>query len=632
MIAAKDQSVITILNDTYTENVAQVTSSVMMLERVTLQMVNSSVLKTFSATSAAIYGTKCNVKMIASTFAWNTGHGILMLVESEMLHLMRCNFTENSVTFNHFLFVSGGKVWVQRSFFSKNINKQSGFTGAFMFAENSSVIVADSYFYRNTNGITCGHGNLTVERNVFEDTEINIIGMKFSNTTVFQSSFIGNDGTIADFKHIFVAGTVSIKGCVFSNLTVQSIISVLNSDVSIHDCVFEGNTGDRVIGMSNGGILSIEYSSLKNNLVQVFVGAHKSKFKFQRLVLENNTTPTILNIMDSTGTASGLDVSRCHVSSSSCEYLMKLDNNSHVDIHDSTFSHNLNIMSISQRSTSSFTNCIFLQNRCSAVGCENLVEVTGGSKIFFHFCQFKKNGHLKKECTMLYSLSSEIVIEQSEFIQNTALALIYSYYESTIEVRNSKFALNMDLRGIHFSFTESHVFTKNNTFFSSLKSQQHRIQAIFNLLKSSIVFQISSFNFTFPSTFISVAIMNVEGGELILDQCKVMANSNGTTFDSDAGQLIFLTVYLQLSNTLMKTAFTTFSGVLLQFKRRSQITFDESLTDYFSWKTSFVDLSSSTYINSTDNPDFLQDAASNNFILSGKQNVHQQETVFASGL
>ena len=111
-----------------------------------------------------------------------------------------------------------------------------------------------------------------------------------------------------------------------------------------------------------------------------------------------------------------------------------------------------------------------------------------------------------------------------------------------------------------------------------------------------------------------------------------MANSNGTTFDSDAGQLIFLTVYLELSNTLMKTAFTTFSGVSLQFKkRRSQITFDESLTDYFSWKTSFVDLSSSTYINSTDNPDFLQDAASN-FILSGEQNVHQQETVFASGL
>ena len=126
--------------------------------------------------------------------------------------------------------------------------------------------------------------------------------------------------------------------------------------------------------------------------------------------------------------------------------------------------------------------------------------------------------------------------------------------------------------------------------------------------------------------------MNVEGGELILDQWKVMANSYGTTFDSDASQLIFLTVYLELSNTLMKTAFTTFSGVSLQFKRRSQITFDESLTDYFSWKTSFVDLSSSTYINSTNNPDFLQDAASNNFILSGEQNVHQQETVFASGL
>ena len=233
----------------------------------------------------------------------------------------------------------------------------------------------------------------------------------------------------------------------------------------IHDCVFEGNTADQVIGMSNGGILSVEHSSLRNYSARVFVAAHKSKFKFQRLVLENNTIPTIFYIMDTTGTASGLDVSRCHVSSSSCGYLMKLDNNSHVDIHDSTFSHNLNIMSMSQRSTSSFTNCTFLQNRCSAVGCGNLVEVTGGSKIFFHSCQFKKNGHRKKECTMLYSLSSEIVIEQSEFIQNTALALIYSYYESTIEVRNSKFALNMDLQATHFSFTESQRLYEKQYFF-----------------------------------------------------------------------------------------------------------------------------------------------------------------------
>ena len=81
------------------------------------------------------------------------------------------------------------------------------------------------------------HGNLTVERNVFEDTEINIIGTKFSNTTLCQSSFIGNGGTIADFKHIFVVGTVSITGCVFSNLTVQSIIWVQSSDVSIRLCI-----------------------------------------------------------------------------------------------------------------------------------------------------------------------------------------------------------------------------------------------------------------------------------------------------------------------------------------------------------------------------------------------------------
>ena len=45
VIAAKDQNVITIINDTYIGNVADVACSVMMLERVTLQMVNSSVLK-----------------------------------------------------------------------------------------------------------------------------------------------------------------------------------------------------------------------------------------------------------------------------------------------------------------------------------------------------------------------------------------------------------------------------------------------------------------------------------------------------------------------------------------------------------------------------------------------------------
>ena len=622
VIAAKDQSQITTINDTYVENFAGVYWSLVMLERVTLQMVNSSVLKTFSATSASIYGTKINVTLVASIFTGNTGFGILVLRKSETLQIMQCNFTENSATF-HILSVSEGNVFVYQSIFSENINKRPAV--ALISAEKSSVTVAQSYFNRNTNGIHCTRGNLTVERNVFEDTESVIIATKHSNTTVLQSSFTGNSGTIAEFKYIFFTSTISMTGCVFSNLRTKSIFLFPYSDVSIVNGVFEENFADRVIGMTNGGTLSVEYSTLKNNRFLVFVDALDSKFKFQELVLENNTIPTILNIRNTSGRAVGLEVSRCYSSFLSCNYLMIVDNNSRVDIQDSTFHQNLNIMKLTNHSTSYFTNCTFFRNRYRTYRCQqsHLLQIKDGSKIRFHFCQFKNNGHPKKECTMLQSQNGEIVIEQSEFMQNMANTI--ECHGCTIEVRNSKFMLKGASQRLHFAFYDSHVFTKNNTFVSSLQAQQ----VIFKAVKSSLVFQSSLLNIiTFTSTFPIFEIIDVNGGELIIDQCKVMTNSTGTTFVSDAGQLIFLHAILSLRNTSIKTAFTTFAGVSLEFNRRSDITFDVSSSDYFTWKTLFV--SSSEYVNSTDNPDFLQDATSHEFI-TGERNVQHQETVFATG-